>query len=132
MNQYQRYKTFFILIKNNGVQEMSPEIDEEDLKQYLNITLDIMGKIANEMNPIVKEIEKNYANDYFTRLSEIQLAIRKLQIKYEPELSEKYNLSFIEYNQNMMSYRAYIERYIKDKPDLKEKYELIKKQITFK
>jgi hypothetical protein len=108
------------------------DIDEEELKQYLNITLDIMGKIATEINPLVKEIEQMHADNYFSRLTEIQQVMRSLQIKYEPELLEKYNLSFMEYNQNMMSYRAYIERYIKDKPEFKEKYNSIKQQITFK
>jgi hypothetical protein len=96
---------------------------------FFTICFDIMARICNDLQPLKKEIIEKYQEDYAERDQAFRIALRLLMGKYEPELIERYNLSFSEYNEYPLYNKQAIQEYLAKHPDQEAAYEKIKQGL---
>lgn len=127
-NPFLRWKSiipnFFSL---NGLFYSMVEFDPE---QFITITFDIMEKVALQAEKVKRTLRAKYPDNAFQLKMDFQVEFREILKKFQPELIQKYNLSFSEFNQNMMLYRESIDEYLSEHPEKFETYWGIRSRLS--
>ena len=120
-----KFTNFFISAQLSAIME------EFDVEQFFTITFDIMERIAAELEPVKKEEYQHFREDPNQAFMDFSFKFRQLMANFQPELMEKYGLSFVEYNEDTKIYREVIDNYCEGHPETREKYENLRKRLLF-
>ena len=106
-------------------------MSEFDVELFIKITFDIMPRVAEQLQ---EEQESKVISDknLLSKTIEFQTKFNRLLAQYEGELLNKYKITFQEYNEKAKIYEHVVNKYLKDYPELEEKYTLLKENLKMK
>ena len=118
---------------HNAFYQLSMNVEDNfSVEDFLNITFDVMAKVADEFEQIKAEIDSKKHDNIGEKYFAYQTAFRRTISKYQSEMQTKYNTSIMEYNENAAIYKLKIEKYLENHLEESEKYKQIKNKLTIK
>lgn len=102
-------------------------MEKFDVERFFKITFDIMAKIAQDLK--LKKNTLAICKDELEKTLRFQSIFNNLLVKYEPQLIEKYDMTFNDYNRDTKLNQYYIDQYLENHKDIKVKFDIIKLEM---